>query len=181
SRKIPFSRELYIEREDFMENPPRKFFRLAPGKEVRLKHAYYITCTDVIKDDEGNITELRCTYDPETRGGWSKDARKVKGTSHWVSAKHAINAEIRQYKHLFNAEFPGEKTGDFFDDVNPDSLKILKNCKIEPSLVDAKVGERFQFLRMGYFCVDPDSTPEAPVFNRTASLRDTWAKVKRNM
>ncbi len=183
SRTVPFSRELYIEREDFMEDPPKKFFRLAPGREVRLKHAYYITCVDVKKDPEsGEIEEIHCTYDPQSRGGWTDDGRKVKGTSHWVSAPHAVEAEVRIYDHLFTSENPGEATGEFLDDVNPQSLQIVKHAKLEPSLKDARAGEFYQFLRKGYFCVDTKySTPGQPVFNRTVSLKDTWAKLKKKL
>lgn len=181
TRMVPFSRELYIEREDFMEDPPKKYFRLSPGKEVRLKHAYYVTCVDVIKDEEGNITEVHCTYDPETRGGWSDDGRKVKGTSHWVSAKHGVEAEIRVYEKLFEKENPleTEEGGDFLDNVNTESLKIVKGAVVEPYLGDVEAGRNFQFLRQGYYCSDPDSTPEKPVFNRTVTLRDSWAKAKK--
>ncbi len=183
SRKIPFSRILYIEREDFMENPPKKFFRLAPGKEVRLKHAYYITCNKVVKDDKsGDIKELHCTYDPETRGGWSKDGRRVMGTLHWVSAEHSINAEVRLYNHLFTKENPMEdqKGTDFKDLLNPESLKILSDCQLESGLKEAQPGSRFQFLRQGYFCVDTeDSSKDKLVFNRTVPLRDTWAKIQK--
>jgi len=183
TRKVPFSRELYIERDDFREDPPRKWFRLAPGREVRLKHAYYITCTDVVKDNQtGEVTELHCTYDPQTRGGWSKDGRKVRGTLHWVSAAHAFESEVRLYDHLFTKPNP-EKAAegqDFKSNLNPDSLEILNSCKLETSLARATPGSRFQFLRLGYFCVDSrDSSPERPVFNRTVTLRDTWAKIEK--
>lgn len=178
SRKVPFSRVVYIEREDFMEDPPKKFFRLAPGREVRLKGAYYITCEEVVKDPEtGEIVELRCVYDPESRGGHTPDGRRVRGTLHWVSAEHAIPAEVRLYEQLFLTEDP-EVGGDFIANLNPNSLQVLTECLVEPSLQGASVGERFQFLRHGYFCVDPDSTPERLVFNRTVSLRDTWAKIQ---
>ena len=179
-RSLPFSRTVYIEKDDFREDPPPKFYRLSPGREVRLKNAYYITCTDVVKDEAtGGIIELRCTYDPETRGGTSSDGRKVRGTSHWVSAEHAVDAEVRIYDHLFSTEDPDDvaEGGEFTANLNPDSLVVLKNCKLEQSLGNAKPGERFQFLRTGYFCVDPDSTPEAPVFNRTVALRDTWSRM----
>ena len=181
-REIPFSREIYIEKDDFMENPPKKYFRLSPGKEVRLKHAYYITCTEVIKDTEtGEITEVYCTYDPLSRGGGTQDGRKVKGTLHWVSASHAVEAEVRLYSHLFKTENPGEATGNFLDDIADDSLEILNNCKLEPSLKEALPGESFQFLRKGYFCADiVESKPGSPVFNRTVSMRDTWAKLQRD-
>ncbi|RMF58412.1 MAG: glutamine--tRNA ligase/YqeY domain fusion protein [Calditrichaeota bacterium] len=183
TRKIPFSKVLYIEKNDFREDPPKKFFRLAPGKEVRLMHAYYITCVDVVKDEKtGEVVELRCTYDPETRGGWSKDGRKVKGTLHWVSAEHSIPAEVRLYDHLFTRENPDDprEGKDFKEFLNPDSLKVLKNCRVEPSLANAKPGDHFQFLRHGYFVVDNrDSTPDHLVFNRTVSLKDTWSKIEK--
>ena len=182
TRLIPFSKEIYIERDDFREDPPKKFFRLAPGAEVRLKHAYFITCTDVIKDSRGNITELHCTYDPESRGGSSPDGRRVKGTLHWVSAGHAADAEVRLLDHLFGKENPMdvEEGKDFKDYINPDSLKILKGCKVEPSLADAKFGDLFQFMRQGYFCVDEkDSTSRMPVFNRSVGLKDSWAKIAK--
>lgn len=180
SRKIPFSRELYIEQDDFMETPPKKYFRLSPGKEVRLKHAYYVTCTDVIKDETGKIVEIHCTYDPETRGGWIA-GRKVKGTLHWVSAAHALDAEVRLYDHLFAVENPEDvpEGHDYKENLNPNSLVVLKNCKVEPSLAEATAGTPYQFLRQGYFCLDSkDSTPERLVFNRTVSLKDSWAKMK---
>lgn len=178
TRKVPFSRELYIEREDFMENPPRKFFRLGIGREVRLRYAYFVTCSDVIKDAEGNITEIHCTYDPLSKGGKSPDGRKVKATLHWVSAKHAIDAEIRLYDRLFNVEDPSNnKEGkDFLDYLNPESLDVIPAAKLEPIIKEAKVGDKFQFERKGYFCVDKDSTENKPVFNRTVTLRDSWAK-----
>jgi glutaminyl-tRNA synthetase len=182
TRKVPFSRILYIEREDFREDPPKKYFRLAPGREVRLKHAYYVTCKNVIEDDNtGEIVEVHCTYDPETRGGWAKDGRRVKGTLHWVSADHAIDVEVRLYDHLFTLEDSSNVTEgtDFKDYLNPRSLETLTDCKMEPSLKDAAPGERFQFLRQGYFCADADSTKEKLVFNRTVSLRDTWAKIEK--
>jgi glutaminyl-tRNA synthetase len=184
TRMIPFSREIYIERDDFREDPPRKYFRLAPGAEVRLKHAYYITCEKVIKDPaSGEITELYCTYDPKSRGGWTDDGRKIKGTLHWVSAQHAVNAEVRLYEHLFLKENPDDiKEGkDFHFYLNPDSLKVLKQCKVEPGLVHASVQNRYQFLRQGYFVVDSkDSKPDALVFNRAVSLRDSWARIERS-
>ncbi len=176
TRKVPFSRELWIERDDFMEDPPKKFFRLGPGREVRLRSAYFVTCTDVIKDAEGSITELRCTYDPETRGGSSPDGRKVKGTLHWVSAAHAVPAEVRLYDHLFGDPFPGADGKDIFEDINPDSETVLSECMLEPALADVPVGETVQFERLGYFCADPDSTADAPVFNRTLTLKDSWAR-----
>jgi len=176
-RAMPFSREIYVERDDFMEDPPKKFFRLGPGREVRLRFAYLITCTDVIKDASGEVVELRCTYDPETKGGNAPDGRKVKGTIHWVSAADAVDAEIRLYDPLFTSESPGSD-GDFVDDLNPDSLTVQTGCKLEPSLRDAVVGQAVQFERTGYFCVDADSTPQNPVFNRTIALRDSWAKMR---
>jgi len=181
TRIVPFSKELYIERDDFMEDPPRKFFRLAPGREVRLRYAYFITCTDVIKDENGEIAELHCTYDPETRGGDAPDGRRVKATMHWVSAKHALDAEIRLYDHLFTKENPEdvEDGQDFTANLNPDSLKVLTGCKIEPSVKNTKPLDRFQFERIGYFCTDTDSTPDKLIFNRTVGLRDTWAKVQK--
>jgi len=183
-RKIPFSRVLYIEKEDFMEDPPKKFFRLAPGREVRLKHAYYVKCSDIVKDEKtGEVIEVHCTYDPKTRGGWSEDGRKVRGTLHWVSAGHALKAEVRLYEHLFVKENPSEaKDGaDFKTYLNPDSMEKLTSCLVEPSLAGAAPGSRYQFLRQGYFCVDSrDSSSNALVFNRTVTLRDTWAKIQRS-
>jgi glutaminyl-tRNA synthetase len=180
TRKVPFSKVLYVEREDFTEDPPRKWFRLAPGREVRLKHAYYVTCTDVIKDeDSGEVVELHCTYDPTTRGGWSEDGRKVRGTLHWVSAAHALDAEVRLYDRLFTVPDPMGQEGDFTSFVNPESLVTLTSCQVEPSLANAAPGSRYQFLRLGYFCVDSDSSASELVFNRTESLRDTWAKIRR--
>ena len=179
-RNIPFSRTVYIEKDDFREEPPPKFYRLSPGREVRLKDAYYITCTGVVKDETtGEVIELRATYDPDTHGGTSSDGRKVRGTSHWVSADHAVDAEVRIYDHLFSTEDPDDVPdgGTFIENLNPESLVVLKSCKLEQGLDKAKPGERFQFLRQGYFCVDPDSTPEAPVFNRTVPLRDTWSRM----
>ncbi len=179
-RKIKFSRTVYIEKDDFREVPLPKFYRLSPGREVRLKDAFYITCNEVIKDEAtGEIIELRCTYDPATYGGTSADGRKVRGTSHWVSAAHAVDAEVRIYDHLFSTEDPDDAPdgGVFTDNLNPESLVVMKGCKLEQGLRKAKPGERFQFLRMGYFVVDSDSTPEAPVFNRTVALRDTWARM----
>jgi glutaminyl-tRNA synthetase len=184
TRSLPFSREIYIEREDFREDPPSKYFRLAPGREVRLKHAYYITCVNVIKDSvNGEITELHCTYDPESRGGWTKDGRKVKGTLHWVNVDHAVEAEIRLYDHLFIKENPNDtsKGEDFRSFINPNSMQVLKNCKVEPDLTRATAQNAYQFLRQGYFCLDSkDSKPEALVFNRTVSLRDSWARIERS-
>jgi len=183
SRNIPFSRVLYIEQEDFKEEPPRKFFRLSPGKEIRLKHAYYIKCVRVEKDkNTGEVIELGCTYDPQTRGGWSKDGRKVKGTSHWVSAAHAVKAEVRLYNHLFIKENPEDTQPDkdFRSNLNPDSLEVLSGCMVEPGLKNAKPGTTYQFLRQGYFCADSvDFSEDHPVFNRTVSLRDSWAKIQR--
>jgi len=183
TRKIPFSRVLYIEKDDFREDPPKKFFRLSPGREIRLKHAYYIKCTGVVKDEKtGEVVELHCTYDPETRGGWSKDGRMVKGTSHWVSAAHSLEAEVRVYNYLFTKEKPEEEGngGDFKTWLNPDSLETLTSCRVEPSLAGAKPGSFYQFLRKGYFCVDSvNSSNKALVFNRTATLRDTWAKIEK--
>jgi glutaminyl-tRNA synthetase len=181
TRKVPFSRELYIERDDFREDPPKKFWRLAPGREVRLRYAYFVTCTDVVKDEKGEITELRCTYDPETRGGDSPDGRRPKATIHWVSAAHALDAEVRLYDHLFKASDPLDlpEGADWRETVNPDSLVVLRGCKVEPSLGSVEPLDRFQFERKGYFCVDPDSKTEGrPIFNRTVSLRDTWAKIQ---
>ena len=177
-RLIPFSRELWIEKSDFMENAPKKFFRLSEGKEIRLKHAYYITCNEIIKNNNGEVTELHCTYDPKTKGGWSDDGRRIKGTLHWVSIPHAIDAEIRQYEHLFNVENPSKviEGQSFTDNLNPNSLQIIRGCKLEPSLKTTKLGEYYQFLRNGYYCVDKDSTSDNIIFNRTTTLRDTWGK-----
>jgi len=181
TRKVPFSRVLYIEQDDFLEDPPKKFFRLSPGKEVRLRCAYFIRCTEVIKDERGEVGELRCTYDPATRGGDAPDGRRVKATLHWVSGAHAIGAEVRLYDRLFSVEDPERavegKT--FLDVLNPASLETLTSCRVEPSLATAVPGDRFQFERLGYFCVDDDARPGALVFNRTVSLRDTWAKIAR--
>jgi glutaminyl-tRNA synthetase len=183
TRKVPFSRELYIEQDDFMEIPPKKFFRLAPGREVRLRYAYFITCVDAVKDPKtGEVIELHCTYDPQTRGGDAPDGRKVKGTLHWVAAPQAVSAEVRLYDHLFVKENPneGEEGKDFSDYINPNSLEVLKNCLVEPSLSKAEPKSRYQFERLGYFCVDAkDSKQGALVFNRTATLRDTWARILR--
>ncbi len=183
SRKIPFSGVLYLEQEDFREDPPRNFYRLALGREIRLKDAYYITCIGVTKDERsGEVVELQCTYDPETKGGQSADGRRVRGTSHWVSAAHALTAEVRLYDHLLVAEDPADDKDreDFKPNINPDSLEILRSCQVEPSLADAAPGSRHQFLRQGYFCVDSvDSSPGALVFNRTVSLRDTWARMEK--
>jgi glutaminyl-tRNA synthetase len=177
TRKIPFSREVYIEREDFLEDPPKKFFRLAPGREVRLRYAYIIKCERVVKDEKtGEIVELHCTYDPETRSGGSAEMRKVKATIHWVSATHSVPAEVRLYDHLFTVPDPGA-VEDFTAVLNPRSLEVLTSCQVEPGLAKATEGGRYQFERQGYFCVDPDSKPGAPVFNRTVTLRDTWARI----
>ena len=177
TRKIPFTKELYIEREDFMIDPPKKYFRLSPGKEIRLKHAYYITCTCYRTDSAGKVTEVHCTYDPQSKGGWTEDGRKVKGTSHWVSAKENLKVEVRLYDRLFTKENPDED-GDFISNLNPDSCKVLDGCLAEVSLKDAKPGQYYQFLRQGYFSPDPDSTPEKLVFNRSVSLKDSWAPPK---
>jgi len=182
TRKVPFSREIYIERDDFMEDAPRKFFRLAPGREVRLKHAYFLTCNDVIKDDNGEVVELHCTIDPETRGGNAPDGRKVKGTLHWVSAAHAVDAEVRLYDNLFTLDDMSnmEEGKEYNDYLNPDSLVILNNCKVEPSLAMAKPGAPYQFLRKGYFSADSKNhTKEKPVFNRVVALKDSWAKMQK--
>ena len=182
TRQVPFSRELYIERDDFMEAPPKNFFRLAPGREVRLRYAYFITCVDVVKDDAGRVVELHCTYDPETRGGNAPDGRKVKATLHWVSAAHAVAAEVRLYDHLLKSPDTSDAApaSDFTQLLNPNSLEVLTGCKLEPSLAEAAPGARYQFERQGYFCADVrDSTPSRPVFNRTVTLRDTWARVQK--
>ena len=182
SRKVPFSKVLYIEQDDFMEDPPKKFFRLAPGREVRLRYAYYVTCEKVVKDEEtGEVLEVHCTYDPETKGGWSEDGRKVRGTLHWVPAAHALSVEVRLYDRLFTVEDPaGGKDSDFASFINPNSLEILKECFVEPSLMGAPPGSHYQFERIGYFCVDPkDSTKDSLVFNRTVTLRDSWAKIMK--
>ncbi len=182
TRKVPFSRVLYIERDDFREDPPRKFFRLAPGREVRLRYAYFITCVSVVKDEQtGEVVELHCTYDPETRGGNAPDGRKVKATLHWLSAAHAVPAEVRLYDHLFNKPDPGDvpEGQDYKANLNPDSLTVLDGCYVEPAMTNAVPGDRFQFERQGYFCVDPDSTSGKLAFNRTVPLRDTWAKIAK--
>jgi len=179
---VPFSRELFIERDDFREEPPKKFFRLAPGREARLKHAYIIKCEQVVKDEQsGEVIELHCSYNPETKSGGAKAARKVKATLHWVSAPQALEAEVRLYDHLFLKPNPEEveEGSDFKANLNPNSLEKLTSCKIEPSLAGAKPGNRYQFLRLGYFCVDPDSSDEKPVFSRTVSLHDEWAKIEK--
>jgi glutaminyl-tRNA synthetase len=178
TRRVPFSKRLYIEHDDFREDPPKKFFRLAPGREVRLRNAYLITCREVVKDAAGNIVSLRCTYDPATRGGDAPDGRKVKATLHWVSAAHAVDAEVRLYDRLFTVEEPGAGDVDFLTQLNPNSLDVVSNAKVEPSLAAAPAGARYQFERIGYFAVDPDSTDGQPVFNRTVTLKDSWAKIE---
>jgi len=181
TRKVPFSRALYIEKDDFRENPPKQFYRLSPGREVRLRYGYFVTCTGVVKDTSGEVVEVHCRYDPATRGGNAPDGRKVKSTIHWVSAPHAINAEVRLYENLFAKEDPNaaEEGKDWTSNLNPNSLEVIADAKLEPSLASARVGERCQFERLGYFCADPDSKPGAPVFNRTVALKDTWAKVEK--
>jgi len=181
TRKVPFSREIFIEEDDFMEDPPKGFYRLAPGREVRLRYAYFIRCVDVIKDEDGKIKEIHCTYDPETRGGNAPDGRRVKATLHWVSARHAIEAEVRLYEHLFTIPDPDSAGDDFIKYLNPNSLTVLESCRLEPSLAKAKAGDIYQFERLGYFCVDPDSGDGRLVFNRAVTLKDTWAKVKKKM
>ena len=181
TRPVPFSREVYIERDDFMEDPPKKFFRLAPGREVRLRYAYLVTCREVVKDANGNVVELRCTYDPATQGGNTPDGRKVKSTLHWVSAAHAVTAQTRLYEHLFTTEDPMDvpENADFTANLNPESLKLLEGCQVEPALAHVDAGTPVQFERLGYFCADPDGTPEHPVFNRTVGLRDAWARLQK--
>ncbi|MFH1679742.1 MAG: glutamate--tRNA ligase family protein, partial [Candidatus Eisenbacteria bacterium] len=183
TRPVPFSRELFIERDDFMEDPPKKFFRLAPGREVRLRYAYFVRCVEVVKDPaSGEVVELRCTHDPATRGGDAPDGRKVKATLHWVSARHAVEAEVRLYDHLFTVPDPSEaeEGKDFKDYLNPDSLAVVSGCRLESSLAEAAPGDHFQFERIGYFVVDPaDSRPGRPVFNRTVTLRDAWARIQK--
>jgi glutaminyl-tRNA synthetase len=176
-RKVGFSRTLYVEREDFMEDPPKKFYRLAPGREVRLRYAYLVTCREVVKDERGEVVELRCTYDPATRGGDAPDGRRPKATLHWISAAHAVSGEVRLYEHLFTRPDPGSE-GDLLADLNPHSETVLEGCLLEPSLQGVPVGQTVQFERLGYFCADPDSEPGRPVFNRTLTLRDTWAKIQ---
>jgi glutaminyl-tRNA synthetase len=178
---VPFSRELYLEQEDFLEEPPKKFYRLAPGREVRLRYAYFLKCVGVVKNAQGEVVELRCTYDPETKGGHAPDGRQVKATLHWVSAAHAIPAEVRLYDRLFTQPEPGAThDGDFRADINPNSLEVLRSCRLEPSLAKAAPGSFYQFERLGYFCADlQDSLPGAPVFNRTVTLRDPWAKIQQ--
>ncbi|NCC25200.1 MAG: glutamine--tRNA ligase/YqeY domain fusion protein [Deltaproteobacteria bacterium] len=180
SRPVPFCREIYVEEDDFLEEAPKKWYRLAPGQEVRLRYAYYATCTGVVKDEAGRVTELRCAIDPQSKGGWSADGRKVRGTLHWVSARHALEAEARRYDRLFKDEQPGAGDKDFMDSLSSESLTVFTGCKLEPSLSSAKVGEIFQFERLGYFCKDPDSTSGLPVFNRAVCLRDSWARIQRN-
>jgi glutaminyl-tRNA synthetase len=182
SRKVPFSRELYIEQDDFMEIPVNKFYRLSPGREVRLRYGFFIKCEEVIKDEQGTVIELRCTYDPSTRGGDAPDGRKVKATIHWVSAAQALEAEVRLYNHLFDRADPNDDSEgkDFTAYINPNSLEVLHSSKVEPSLVGAKAGTHYQFERLGYFCVDPDSTTDRLVVNRTVTLRDDWAKIQKS-
>jgi glutaminyl-tRNA synthetase len=181
TRKVPFSKVLYIEQDDFREDPPKQFFRLSPGREVRLRYGYFIKCTGVVKDASGEITEVHCTYDPATRGGNAPDKRKVKATIHWVSAAQAVSGEVRMYDNLFLKEDPGqvEEGQDFTANLNPQSLEVLADCKLEPALADAAPGARYQFERLGYFCVDADSAPGKPVFNRTVTLKDAWAKIEK--
>jgi glutaminyl-tRNA synthetase len=181
TRKVPFSRELYIEHDDFREVPPPKYYRLSPGREVRLRYGYFITCTGVVKNDKGEVVEVHCTYDPATRGGNAPDGRKVKSTIHWVSAAHAVDAEVRIYEHLFTKEDPSdvEEGKDVLDNLKPNSLEVVSDAKVEPSLANAAAGSRYQFERLGYFCVDPDSKLGKPVFNRTVALKDAWAKVEK--
>jgi len=179
TRRVPFSKVLYIDQDDFRLDPPKKGFRLAPGREVRLRNAYLVTCTDVVRDASGAIVEVRCTYDPATRGGDAPDGRKVKATLHWVSAAHAVDVEVRLYDRLFNVEMPGTGDTDFLTQMNPQSLEVLTACKAEPSLASAEAGARFQFERLGYFAVDSDSRPGAPIFNRTVTLKDSWAKIEK--
>jgi glutaminyl-tRNA synthetase len=183
TRRVPFSRVLYIERDDFHEDPPKKFFRLAPGREVRLRYAYFITCLDLVRHEQtGEIIELHCRYDPATRGGDSPDGRKVRGTLHWVSAAHALDATVRLYDRLFTTAAPGGDGRDFHQDLNPNSLQVLTHCKVEPSLGGARPGSRYQFERLGYFCADEkECRPHSLVFNRTVPLRDTWAKIAQRL
>ena len=178
TRKVPFSRVLYIEQDDFRETPPPKYFRLYPGNEVRLRYAYLVKCTSVTRNEQGEVVEIHCTYDPATRGGDAPDGRKVKSTIHWVSAEHAVRAEVRLYDQLFKAENP-DMGEDLDNIINPKSLEVLENCLVEPSLGKTKPGDKFQFERTGYFCVDPDSSPEKLVFNRTLTLKDSWAKIEQ--
>jgi glutaminyl-tRNA synthetase len=178
NRAVPFSREIWIERDDFMEDPPKKFFRLAPGREVRLRSAYFVTCHDVVKDASGHVIELRCTYDPATRGGSAPDGRRPKATLHWVSAAHAVPAEVRLYDHLFAGAFPGADGRDLFADLNSESETVLQHCFVEPSLAQVPVGQTVQFERLGYFALDSDSATDSLIFNRTLTLKDTWAKLQ---
>jgi glutaminyl-tRNA synthetase len=181
TRKVPFARVLYIEQDDFREVPPKGYFRLSPGREVRLRYGYFITCRSVVKNEKGEVVEVHCTYDPATHGGNAPDGRKVKSTIHWVTAAHAVDAEVRIYENVFNKENPGDvKEGqDFTANLNPQSLEVIADAKLEPSLANTAVGSRYQFERLGYFCVDPDSKAGRPVFNRTVALKDTWAKVEK--
>jgi glutaminyl-tRNA synthetase len=181
SRQVPFSGVLYIEQDDFRENPPKQYYRLSPGREVRLRYGYFITCTGVVKNNDGEVIEVRCTYDPATRGGNAPDGRKVKSTIHWVSASHAVDAEVRLYDKLFTKEDPNEveEGADFTSNLNPNSLEVA-TAKLEPSVANAPAGTRSQFERLGYFCVDPDSKAGKPVFNRTVALKDTWAKIEKS-
>jgi glutaminyl-tRNA synthetase len=181
TRRVPFSRVLYIEQDDFREDPPKQYYRLSPGREVRLRYGYFVTCTGVVKNDQGEVVEVHCTYDPASRGGNSPDGRKVKSTIHWVSAAHAVDAEVRLYDKLFAKPDPNEveEGKDFSANLNPNSLETVTNTKVEPSLADPPVEGRYQFERIGYFCVDPDSKPGKPVFNRTVALKDTWAKIEK--
>lgn len=183
TRKVPFSRVLYIEQDDFRENPPKQYFRLSLGREVRLRYGYFVTCTGVVKNERGEVVEVHCTYDPATRGGNAPDGRKVKSTIHWVSAAHAIEAEVRIYDTLFMKENPNDvqEAQDFTANLNPNSLEVISGAKLEPSLAHAEVASRYQFERLGYFCVDPDSRPGALVFNRTLALKDTWARIERKL
>jgi glutaminyl-tRNA synthetase len=179
TRKVPFSKVLFIEQDDFREDPPKKYFRLSPGVEVRLRYAYIIRCTSVVKDEKtGQIVEVRCTYDPETRSGSPQSARKVKGTIHWVSALHAVDAQVHVYDRLFGIEDPGGE--DWRDFINPGSLEVLEHCKIEPGLANVKPQDRFQFERLGYFCADEKTSEKFPIFNRAVTLRDTWAKIEKS-
>jgi glutaminyl-tRNA synthetase len=181
TRKVPFSRVLYIEQDDFREDPPKQYYRLSPGREVRLRYGYLITCVSVVKNEAGEVVEVHCTYDPATRGGNAPDGRKVKSTIHWVSAQHAVDAEVRLYETLFTVENPNEieEGQDFTANLNPNSLEVLTNCKLEPSLANVPAMSSYQFERLGYFCADPDGAPGKPVFNRTVALRDAWAKIEK--
>jgi glutaminyl-tRNA synthetase len=183
TRKVPFSRVLYIEQDDFREDPPKQYYRLSPGREVRLRYGYFITCTGVVKDEKGEVVEVHCTYDPATRGGNAPDGRKVKSTIHWVSAAHAVDAEVRLYENLFSTPNPNDEPEgkDFTANLNPNSLDVLTAAKLEPCLANPDPLSRYQFERLGYFCADPDSKPGKPVFNRTVALRDTWAKIEKKL